>query len=223
MSTRSDGPTAPGPAETATQAGESLLEHAVRCWDAERENAERLSRRQHLLLSGVAAVFGLGLYRIEWHRAASAAVVISSPGVVVVIKAILSIAMVCLGWSFFQLIGSTSGSAPRDVDVTTKPHHRWPVQAADVLALPGWVLDQSLTEAQVQKVVFARTYSAYLDLRRRNARKRTAVDRGQKLFLIALGLVMVAILTYLWASDPSIRSDHETAKASARQRDAAQR
>ena len=37
---------------------EILVDHAVRCWDAERENANRLSARSTLLLTALAALFG---------------------------------------------------------------------------------------------------------------------------------------------------------------------
>src|SRR4051812_7441449 len=52
----------------ADEFDEALVEHSVRLWDAERENAARLSGRETLILSAIAAVFGLGLYRIDWFH-----------------------------------------------------------------------------------------------------------------------------------------------------------
>src|SRR5687768_3704621 len=43
-----------------------LIAHMVRCWDAERENAERLAKKVNVIVSVLALLFGFGLFKIEW-------------------------------------------------------------------------------------------------------------------------------------------------------------
>ena len=45
---------------------EALIEHAVRCWDAEVESERQLATRMNLLVPGILAVLGLGVFRIGW-------------------------------------------------------------------------------------------------------------------------------------------------------------
>lgn len=49
-----------------------LVEHAARCWDAERENASRLSARGTLFLTALAARFSGWVY-IGWSSSAQRA------------------------------------------------------------------------------------------------------------------------------------------------------
>lgn len=47
---------------------EEWLKHAQRCWDAERENAERLNDRRRQIYTGSAALLTLGLFSVQWLR-----------------------------------------------------------------------------------------------------------------------------------------------------------
>ncbi|RIK57263.1 MAG: hypothetical protein DCC63_14880 [Nitrospira sp.] len=64
-------------------------EHAKLQWLAECENAERMSKRINLLLTGLIALFGLGFFKVEWFRSANDSPAISSEGAAVVVKVLV--------------------------------------------------------------------------------------------------------------------------------------
>src|ERR1051325_9244215 len=82
-----------------------LVDHAVRCWDAERENANRLSSRGTLVLSALAALFGLGLFRIDWFRGAADVSRVPLPWCVWLVKSFLALALVFFAAAFVRIIG----------------------------------------------------------------------------------------------------------------------
>ena len=44
-----------------SQFAPELIEHMVRCWDSERDNAERLTRKVNIIVSVLALLFGSGI------------------------------------------------------------------------------------------------------------------------------------------------------------------
>lgn len=93
-------PLPPAPKDDDKPFDESLLDHAVRLWDAERENAQRLTGRQTLILTAIGALFGLGLFRIEWYRGPNDKPRIASPVAAIVIRGSLGASLVCFAVSF---------------------------------------------------------------------------------------------------------------------------
>lgn len=190
---------------------QSLVDHAVRCWDAERENATRLTARVNIVLSVAIALFGLGLFRLEWLRAENQVSRIDSLLAIYLIKSLLTSSLITLAIAFWLLIGSTTPKPERKhlkeaAQDDSKPRTKRAFQAADHLALPSWSFDDPPKDPDTaRKLVFARVYLAYLDLRRRNARKRDRLDRGQQWLALALALIGLAILCYIWASEPPIQ------------------
>jgi hypothetical protein len=83
-----------------------LIEHAVRMWDAERENSNRLSGRATLLMTALAALFGLGLYRIEWFRGKDDIPRVAPPAAAFVIKCLLAAGLLSLGAAFWWILAS---------------------------------------------------------------------------------------------------------------------
>jgi hypothetical protein len=45
---------------------ETLIEHADRMWQAERENAGRIADRINILAGGTIALLGIGLFNVDW-------------------------------------------------------------------------------------------------------------------------------------------------------------
>src|ERR1700722_11403237 len=106
-----------------------LVEHAVRCWDAERENASRLSSRGTLLLSALAALFGLGLFRIDWYRGEHDVSRVPWTWAAWAIKILIGIALVMFALSFWKIMGRRGSRNAGDT-----PH------SADRLALPQSII-----------------------------------------------------------------------------------
>ncbi len=199
----------PPPVDQENPAAEfdpALVEHAVRCWEAERENAARLANRVALVLSVVAALFGLGLFRLEWFRRADEVPRLHPEWSYWLLKSPLTGALIFFGISFWKLLKSTSPPAPRGAVEKPRPHRGHAVQAADYLALGRSVIEQPPGEgSEVRRLVFARVYRAYLDLRARNARKRQALDEGQVWFLLGLFVVGLTLRLYIWFAEPPMR------------------
>lgn len=153
-----------------------LLQHADRCWRAETENAARLSSRISFLFSGLVALFGLGLFKIEWFGRAEDVVRIESPVAMWSIKLLLlgSVVMFCLAFGCIML-GKRKG-----------PN----VHASELLALPQWYMeDPPISEWTAKKVAFICTYEAFLDLQEQNKEKDKRIRRAQIPFVTGFALV----------------------------------
>ena len=79
---------------------ECLVNHAVLIWDAERENAARSTTRETLVLTAIAALFGLGLYRIDWFHGKDDIFRVASPEMRTLIKGLLCASLLCFGAAF---------------------------------------------------------------------------------------------------------------------------
>lgn len=82
---------------------QALIDHARLAWDAERENADRLKDKRRVLLTILAAMFGLGLYKFEWFYDPDHAPRVRSEAVLLTIKSCLTIALLVFGWAFVRL------------------------------------------------------------------------------------------------------------------------
>jgi len=78
--------------------------------------------------------------------------------------------------------------------------------ASNTLELPPTLIDSlpQLDDTSTELLVFDLTYSAYLDLKQRNANSAVRIERAQRWFVYAIGLVFVAILIYVVSSYPPI-------------------
>ncbi|MCH7814178.1 MAG: hypothetical protein IID40_09180 [Planctomycetes bacterium] len=171
-------------------ADDTLPRHAERAWQAETENARRQSARAILLLSVLAAMFGLGLFKIEWTQAADDVARIPSGYAVFAIKAALTLAIASFAAAFLGAI-----SRRKSADEKT-------LFASGRLRLPAAVIRQdSPTTARTRWFVFRATYGAVDDLRCRNERERRRLDAAQQWLIIGLGLVLVAMLVYTWSGN----------------------
>ena len=170
----------------------SLVDHAVRCWDAERENAARLSARGTLMLSAVAALFGLGLFRIEWFRGVNDQDRIRWIWSIWAIKGFLIFAVLAFALAFWYTLRSTRKGVGRKVG-----------NSSDLLGFPKSIAtNPPPTEDLARRLVFKCVYRAYLDLSTRNQEKKRRQDQGQQFFFVGLFLVAMAIVLYILCSEP---------------------
>lgn len=51
---------------------------------------------------------------------------------------------------------------------------------------------------------FLLTYSAYMDLKRRNANSSERLERAQQFFVFGVALVFISVLAYIFTSYPPI-------------------
>jgi hypothetical protein len=208
-----------------------LVDHAVRCWQAECENAARLSARATLFLSAMAALFGLGLYRIEWFRSINDRSRMRWEWSIWSVKCLLSLALFIFAFSFYRILGRRMRMPnllrkiifPLRLAIwklfrrkILKPTHRQKilkvghrkitsVHSSDYLALPEWIFTEGTPVGPpAKKLVFQRVYRAYLDLQGRNAETKEKLDSGQQWFVIGLMLVLLAIVLYIITSEPPI-------------------
>jgi len=165
---------------------DTLVEHADRLWQAERENAARIEARVQLVGGGSVALLGLGCFAFEWQYYAP-----SSPvcpvWATIAIHLLLALSLIFFALSLGRLYAE-SPSAKENVPVT---------------ATESMELKESDAGKPIKAIVWAKTYRAYLDLKRRNARQRFRLWKGQQLFSFGLIAIFFAILLYIFASLPN--------------------
>ncbi len=171
---------------------DSLLEHAERCWKAECENAERITKERHLALTILAAILGFGFFKIEWLKGMITRIDLTpawSKAVAVVIGIFLVGALVYFVWALFSL----AHKAERQ---TASSHLNLPARA---YYPPG------VNDAETQRrMAFARTYRAYQELQIRNAKARKSLSSAWTRFGFGISLVCVVIVIYIIAQTVSI-------------------
>jgi hypothetical protein len=170
-----------------------FVEHADRCWEAERENAERMQSRVRLLLSAVSAIFGIGLLKANDFRADLDGWALWA------VMATAALGLVFLAFAFGSIFGvrrlRTGVVEQRERHAPGREPARVRVRSAsDHLARPAEsYLNPPRDPDEVRKLVFARICRAFLDLRERDARQESAVDRGQQWLLLGLLLLTLAV------------------------------
>ena len=164
----------------------SLIDHAERCWKAECENAERITKERHLATTVLIAFLGLGLFKIDWLQAVVARAVLKSHWLsvtaAIVICLLLVVAIVYFVWALFSL-------AHKPERETASAH----------LSLPKGVYYPAgqLTEDEQKRFAFARTYRAYQVLQARNELARGRMTAAWTRFGIGIALVGVVISIYI--------------------------
>lgn len=179
---------------------DSMIDHAGRMWDSERENAGRIAERINLVAGAAIALLGLGLFSFGWLYEVPSRPILH-PSVTFTIHALLIMVVLLFARALGVLyIGAPSGSATELLE-----------------------LDESDAPDPMKTVAFRRTYRAYLDLKGKNAKERLKLSRGQEAFGWGVGITLLAVLLYLVGSlpakmDPEVGS-HGHASDSKRQSD----
>lgn len=173
-----------------------LIDHMVRCWDAECENAERLARKVTTIISALALLFGLGLFKIEWTVDPKQVSRIPWDWMTWAIKAMLCVALLCFGRGLFLGIrGLRTKDFPREHAKTASDHLRLRRELID--AAPP-------TDKESRAVAFYCLSKAIDELSKQNAEKSTRVQLCETWFIRGLFLVLLAMLAYILFSFPPI-------------------
>jgi hypothetical protein len=168
---------------------DALVDHARRMWDAESENASRLSQRVNLSLTVIAALFGLGLFKIEWYRRESDVLRVETSWVLWVVKGLLIVGVTLLGIALWRLL------------VRPPPDPEQADHASALLLLPQEFLEApGKSKPYLRKVVFARTYKAASELHRRNLEEAGRIKVAQRILFVAFGILLVATVIFTIAA-----------------------
>jgi len=179
-----------------------LVEHAERCWQAERENAERLSKRATLLLSAVAALLGIGLFRLDWHIPPDHVSAIHPPWLRWAVRILLGIGALLATVAFFRTLS---------VRRVGKRERRRAFASNNLALAISDIVNPPQNAKRTRQLVFVRIYKAYLDLQKRNAREKRRLDHAQVILVFSVVFVVLGLLAYSFgAKAPSGRKiDHD--------------
>lgn len=160
------------------------LEHAIRRWTAECENAQRLSHRENGLLTVLSAILGLGLFRIG-----------DFPGMPTgwgtAIKCTLSTAVALVLWALYKtFLVPRSRSPDDDAEIYASAHLAWPHK-------PELHPSRLGSEEEAVRIAFARTAKAAASLHRRNVRRRESLEQGQRFLVGAIVLGAMAAVALM--------------------------
>lgn len=167
---------------------DKLIEHANRCWLAETENAQRQVVRVNLMLTVTVALFGLGLFRIEWLRSADAVLNIP-PVAAVMIKIFLWLGVLYLVLAIKPL--GRRREPPRTL------------HASEALTnIPNDIISDAAKADSIETrtAIFWALWDGVLDLQSRNTKRSEDIDEANKLVAKGLLLVILAVFVYSWAS-----------------------
>ena len=163
------------------------LDHAVRRWGAETENAVRLSERENGVLTVIAILIGLGVFKVDDLEPRA-----PQWGYLTVLVAIGATGVLML-LALFRLLwipSSREGTADGPIG-TTDGSNDWPrVYASDHLS---WPRDPELHPAALEQdreayqIAYKRFTRAANSLNRRNIRRKEGIEFGQR-FLFAAAI-----------------------------------
>lgn len=163
-----------------------LIEHVVRFWEAERENAARIASKQQLISAGIIGLLGLGLYKIDWYADPDALLRATNPIAIWIVKSCLIGSTGLFAWSLWILWG---GSAKEERGSTAS---RW------------LRLTDSDMKRTSSRVVLSRTHRAAAELQERNRLHWERLRDSQMWFVIGIGLILLSIVLYVAFAVPPI-------------------
>jgi|GEM_PF-3784986 len=168
------------------EVSEIAVEHAVRCWEAECENAERYAKKRNVSLSIVFAVFGFGLFKSDWVSKVD-----TGPEwvfwVLLVLVTLSIFAFVAAIWHMVirrEKAGTTTGKPDGSTSISASGH----LPLSDQFAY-------FLEDSKLRTMVYLNLSEAADELRNRNKRVAKQINKGQS-WLVA-GIFFVA-LAFVW-------------------------
>ena len=171
-----------------------LLEHSVRCWENECDNAARLVDRIKLVSAMAAAILGLGLFKIEWFYDPSHTSRVRYDWVMWIIRGLLVFALMSLAWSFWRIL-----RRQRRRSVATASWHMLIPRASHA--------DNIHDSADATLIATERVHRATLSLMRRNARMDQRLRASLRWFFAGILCIFLVILLYVIFSVPPIIPD----------------
>lgn len=168
----------------------AVLAHAVRNWQAEVENAARLSSRENGILSVIAMLLGLGLFRgpeaqvmepaaLSWTL--RCLLVLGMLQVLVALGLVLWIRRAAPGLTTRQLGHASFASA-----LLT-----WP-------GTPRHMKEVVLDALEADLIAIRVTKTATEDLLERNTRRKQLLDKSQRFLFAAAVSASLAVTCYFW-------------------------
>ena len=171
------------------------LQHAVRRWQAETENAARLASRENGILTLIAAVLSIGLFKVGDFAGVQPA------SVSIWVKACLTASLLAMGAALVRILLVRLSS--EEIDTSLGPPRRQ-IFASNNLR---WPLNPALHPAKAPlrdtlEIAYKQTTRAANSLHVRNLRRKESIDSGQHWLLVAASLAGVALLIYMWLAAP---------------------
>ena len=179
------------------------LEHAVRRWEAESKNAERLAIRENGLLTILSALAGLGFFNLsDFEGVEPSWLPMLLRGIVTAVLALILTAFVKI---FLVPRSRGDGRGSKGVRMYASGHLEWPTdESLEPNALAN--------EEEAIRIAFARTSVAAASLHRRNVRRKESLDRGQRWLVAAIAVAVSGFLCYTWRGRPEVESVSGQAK-----------
>jgi hypothetical protein len=171
------------------------LEHAVRCWNAEETNADRITGRKTLIVgvpAGFLAVVGLNARHVTRLFAACLDPQQQPSGEQEI--AIAGLACLALGLAgFFASICLAIGVRRRDPEQTgLASRYLHPRRGREIVDLAG------ATDDGARRVAFALALAAARTLHQLNAEVEERLYRAAGWLVFGVSLSFLALLTYAW-------------------------
>lgn len=180
-------------------------EYAKLKWQAECENAERLSKRINLLMTALVALFGLGIFKIEWLRPSGVDSRIEPDWVAWLIKGALTVAIVLFSWALYRLTDQKwkpKGLTPRQEDEIAEGEH-----ASVRMEIPHELLTGDFEAQKYVSELFNRVYIAAINLRIRNVIRKKRIERAEQLIRWGIVCIILSVVLHLWWSGPPFIAD----------------
>lgn len=174
-----------------------LIDHAERCWKAECDNADRISKERHLILTVLIAFLGAALFKLDWLQATISRSDIGGPPgtcVAVTVCVLLVAALICF-------ILALSSLAHKPSKATASAHLQLPTAA--------YTPAGGMAQTKQKRLAFARTYRAFQELQRRNEKNRGELSDAWSRFATAIALVVLVLAIYIGSKTWSIVAREE--------------
>lgn len=173
-----------------------LIEHAVRCWDAERENAERLVSRMKTMSAISGVMLGVGLYRVEWLYNPTFKSAVRYDCVTWMIRFLLATAVVSLAAALFAAAGRTKRKK--------RPNSSWHLAIGE-----SSFKSPPQSEEEASLVIWERVHHAHLSLMRRNAELDEKLRWSMRVLWVGIFASFAALLLFVVFSVPPTMTSAE--------------
>jgi hypothetical protein len=164
------------------------LEHAIRCWDAETQNAERLASRENGLLTLLSAIVGFGFFKLSEDGDPTYAS-LAIRGFLTIVLLLLLIALISILVNRWPRRG-TRGASPKVPFASGRL--AWPNQRD--------LRPHELASEEVAiRIALSLTTDAAAHLLDRNVARRARLDLGQQALVAAIVCAGFGFAVYVWS------------------------